>query len=280
MNVGPRRRTLAGRFGVYVGALLVLCFFGAPLVWMVSTAFKPQSEWFSIPPQFVPERSTLENFRSLGDGRFPRYFLNSAVVASLTTAPTIVVAIGAAYAVAFLRFAGTTLLVPAVLLTQLIPTAVMVIPLYRTAARLGALDSLIGLAIAYMSFSAPVAVWLLRGFFVNLPGEPVEAAQLDGCTPFGAFRRVMLPLAVPGIAATAVYVFFSAWQEFILALTFISTKERATLPVGIRDFVGERTTDWGALMAGSVVLIIPLFIIFSYLQRFLVAGLSHGATKG
>lgn len=275
-----RRRHLAGRTATYLAAAAVAAFFAAPLLWMLSTAFKPQSDWFSIPPRLLPENFTFDNFRKLTEGRFPRYFLNSALVSALTTVPTVIIAVMAGFAVSFLRFGGRSLLIPVVLLTQLLPTAIMVIPLYRTAAELGALDSLIGLAIAYMSFSAPVAVWLLRGFFVGLPPELLEAAQLDGCTIWQAFRKVMLPIAVPGIAATAVYVFFAAWQEFILALTFLSTKSKATLPVGILDYVGERTTDWGAMMAASVVLTIPLFVIFSYLQRFMVAGLTQGATKG
>jgi ABC-type glycerol-3-phosphate transport system permease component len=247
---------------------------------MVSTAFKPQADWFSTPPDLLPLHPTIDNFVRLSSGNFPRFFLNSGIVALLTTVPTLIIAVLAAYAISFLRFRGQGLLVPVILLTQLLPTAVTVIPLYRTASQLGALDSLISLAVAYMSFSTPVAVWLLRGFMSHLPIELQEAAEVDGCTKLQAFRHALLPIAVPGIVAAGVYVFFNSWQEFILALTFLSTKTNATLPVGILGFIGEHSTDWGQLMAACLVLTIPLFAIFAYLQRFLVAGLSQGAVKG
>jgi len=273
-------RRVAVRVGMYFAALLVFLFFAAPLVWMISTAFKPQVEWFASPPDFLPAHPSLDNFAKLASGTFPRYFLNSAVVGLLATIPAVAIAVGAAYAMAALRFRGRGPLIGVILITQLIPTAVMVLPLYMTASRLGALDSLLTLAVAYMSFTTPVAAWLLFGFFSNLPFELQEAAEVDGCGKFEGFLRVLLPVAVPGIVATAVYVFFSSWQEFILALTFLSTKTNETLPIGILGFIGEHATDWGQLMAASVVITIPLFITFAYLQRFLIAGLSQGAVKG
>ncbi len=273
-------RYVLGRVGIYAAAVLTFIFFAAPLLWMFSTAFKAQSEWFATPPDLIPHVPTLDNFTKLVSSAFPSYFLNSALVGVLATIPTLVIAVGAAYAVTFLRFSWKGLIVAAVLLTQLIPLAVTVLPLYQTAARLGALDSLVTLSIAYMSFTTPVAVWLLYGFMAHLPVELAEAAQVDGCTKFGAFIRVMLPIAIPGIVATGVYVFFSAWQEFVLAITFLSSKSNMTLPVGILGFIGEHATDWGQMMAASVVLTIPLFLVFAYLQRFLIAGLSRGAVKG
>lgn len=266
--------------GIYLAAALVFLFFAAPLLWMLSTAFKGQAEWFATPPDLIPGAPTLDNFTKLASSDFPAYFLNSAIVGLIATIPTLMIAIGAAYAVTFLRFRGKGVIIGVVLLTQLIPIAVTVLPLYTMAAGLGALDSLITVAVAYMSFTTPVAVWLLYGFMTHLPVELAEAAQVDGCSKFGGFVRVMLPIAVPGIIATAVYVFFSAWQEFVLALTFLSSKSKMTLPVGILGFIGEHATDWGQMMAASVVLTLPLIVLFVYLQRYLVAGLSRGAVKG
>lgn len=274
------RRGALGQAGIYVAALGVFLFFMAPLLWMISTAFKTQAEWFSIPPSLLPSAPTLENFTQLLKTAFPRYFLNSAIVGLLAVIPTIAIGVGAAYAMTFLRFRGRRMLVAVILLTQLLPTAVTVLPLYQTAASLGALDSLVTLAITYMSFTTPVAVWLLMGFLVSLPFELQEAAQVDGCTKFGAFTRVMLPLAFPGIVATAVYAFFSAWQEFLLALTFLTSKDKLTLPIGILGFIGQYDTNWGEMMAAALVLTIPLFLIFGALQKYLIAGLSAGAVKG
>lgn len=273
------RRALA-RVWIYLAALAAFLFFAAPLVWMVSTAFKTQAEWFTMPPRLLPAHPTLDNFVKLGSTNFPRYFLNSALVGLLAAILTIVIAVGAAYAMTFLRFRGRSSLIAVILLTQLLPSAVIVLPLYSTAAAFHALDSLATLAVAYMSFTTPVAVWLLIGFLTHLPVELQEAAQVDGCTKFGAFRRVMLPLAAPGILATAVYAFFASWQEFLLALTFLTTKTNLTLPIGILSFIGQYTTDWGQMMAAAFVLTIPLFVIFGALQRYLIAGLSAGAVKG
>lgn len=264
----------------YLAALAVLAFFGAPLLWMVSTAFKGQAEWFSIPPNFLPAQPTLENFVKLGSTDFPQFFLNSLFVSSLTTIFSFAVALYAAYAVSSIRFAGERIVVVLILITQLVPTAVIVLPLYQMAASVGLLNSLVGLSLAYVSFTAPVAVWLLAGFFRQLPLELVEAAMVDNCTRTQAFRKVILPIALPGLVATAMYGFFTAWQELLLALTFISQKQKSTFTVGILGFIGEHTTDWGGLMAAAVLLTLPVFLIFWRLQKYLVSGLAAGAIKG
>lgn len=275
-----RSRRALGATGTYLAALLVLVFFGAPLLWMISTAFKHQEEWFSIPPALLPASPTLDNFLSLGSSQFPQFFLNSLIVSSITTLISLAVGMYAAYALASFPFRGKQVVMVLILLTQLVPTAVIVLPLYQMAAELNALDSLIGLSIAYVSFTAPVAVWLLTGFFRQLPMELIEAAMLDHCTRLQAFRKVILPIALPGLVATAMYSFFSAWQELLLALTFISTKSRSTFTVGILSFIGEHTTNWGQLMAAAVLLTLPVFLIFWKLQKYLVAGLAAGAIKG
>ncbi|MFV0461653.1 MAG: carbohydrate ABC transporter permease [Nostocoides sp.] len=271
---------LLGQLGTYAAAAGVLVFFGAPLMWMVSTAFKSQAEWFSIPPNFLPSSPTLANFVKLSETDFPRFFLNSLIASTLTTVFSFAIALYAAYAVSSLRFAGQRIVILIILLTQLVPTAVIVLPLYQLAAEAGALDSLIGLSLAYVSFTAPVAVWLLSGFFRQLPMELIEAAMIDNCTRGQAFRKVILPVALPGLVATAMYSFFTAWQELLLALTFISSKEKSTFTVGILGFIGEHTTDWGGLMAAALLLTVPVFLIFWRLQKYLVAGLTSGAVKG
>lgn len=275
-----RTRRLVRGTGVYAAALAVFAFFGAPLLWMISTAFKHEAEWFSIPPDFLPANPTFDNFVALGSTDFPRFFLNSLIVSTLTTVFSFAVALYAAYALSSFQFRGQQVVVGILLVTQMVPVAVIVLPLYQMAADVGALNSLIGLSVAYVSFSAPVAVWLLTGFFRQLPLELVEAAMLDHCTRMQAFRKVILPIALPGLVATAMYTFFNAWQELLLALTFISVKQKSTFTVGILGFIGEHTTNWGGLMAAAVLLTLPVFLIFWWLQKYLVAGLAAGSIKG
>ena len=276
-----RRPTkIAKRAGIYLGALVCALFFGMPLVWMVSTSLKPEKEWLSVPPKLIPAHPTLANFTGVIEWGFPRYFLNSLIVSAGATVLTIVLAVGASYALARLKFRGSGPVLMIALFSQLLPTAVLIVPLFRIARDVGLVDTFAGVIIIYLSFDLPVAIWLLRSYFVGLPWELEEAAQVDGATKFGAFRRALLPLAVPGVVATVAYVFFASWQEFVFALTILSTSAKETLPVAIYGFIGQYSSNWGELMAASVLLLIPTFLLFGLLQRRMVRGLTQGAVKG
>ena len=275
-----RHRKIAKRAGVYLGALVCALFFGMPLLWMVSTAFKPEREWLSVPPKLIPAHPTWANFTGVIHWGFPRYFLNSLIVSLGATVLTIVLAVGASYALSRLKFPGSGLVLMVALFSQLLPTAVLIVPLFRLARDVGLVNTFEGVIIIYLSFDLPVAIWLLRSYFVGLPWELEEAAQVDGATKFGAFRRALLPLAVPGIVATVAYVFFASWQEFVFALTILSTSSRETLPVAIYGFIGQYSSNWGELMAASVLLLVPTFLLFALLQRRMVRGLTQGAVKG
>ena len=278
----PRRRRerIVKRAGVYLAALVCALFFGMPLLWMVSTAFKPEREWLSVPPKLVPAHPTFANFTGVIQWGFPRYFLNSLIVSVGATVLTIVLAVGASYALARLKFPGSGLVLMIALFSQLLPTAVLIVPLFRIARDVGLVNTFEGVIIIYLSFDLPVAIWLLRSYFVGLPWELEEAAQVDGSTKFGAFRRALLPLAVPGVVATVAYVFFASWQEFVFALTILSTSTKETLPVAIYGFIGQYSSNWGELMAASVLLLVPTFLLFGVLQRHMVRGLTQGAVKG
>jgi ABC-type glycerol-3-phosphate transport system permease component len=189
-------------------------------------------------------------------------------------------AIFSSYGFSKLRFPGRKPLLVVILLTQLLPGAVLIVPIYRIVQSLGLLNIYQGLVIAYLTFDLPVAIWLLRGFFAAIPRDVEEAAQIDGCSAVGAFLRVSVPLAIPGIAATGAYAFFMAWQDFMFALAFITTNNMETLPLGVLGYIGEHSTDWGKLMAASVLLMAPIFLIFAFVQRQFIAGLTQGATKG
>ena len=211
---------------------------------------------------------------------FVRYFINSFSVSLGTTAIVIFVALFSSYGYARLQFPGKKFFFNLLLLSQLFPLAAIIVPLYRIMSQAGLIDTFSSLIIGYLAFSVPVGVWLLRGFFAGIPKELEEAAQIDGCSQLQAFWKIVVPLIRPGVGATAAYILFLTWQEFMFALTFITSQDKRTLPVGIFDFVGQYETNWGNLMAASVLICIPVFILFLFVQKQLVGGLTQGAVKG
>lgn len=265
---------------LYVAVIALVIYYGLPLVFMVSTSIKIPSEVFTTPPALIPTQITFNNYHNVFNAGFARYFLNSLIVAGGTTILTLLFAIFASYSFSSLRFPGRKSLLTAILLTQLLPMAVLIVPIYRTVDSMGLLNTYQGLIIAYLTFDLPVAIWLLRGFFAAIPRDLEEAAQIDGASPLGAFLRIAVPLALPGIAATGAYAFFMAWQDFMFALAFMTTNNMETVPLGVLSFVGEHSTDWGTLMAASVLLMVPVFAIFAVVQRQFVAGLTQGGVKG
>jgi ABC-type glycerol-3-phosphate transport system permease component len=268
-------RVLVGLF-----ALLVAAFYGTPLLFMISTSVKLPEAVFTTPPTLLPRAITLDNYRAILGLDYLRFFFNSLVVAAGTTVLALGFGIGSSYAFSRLHFRGRKPLLISIILTQLLPLAVLIIPIYRIARSLGLLNTYPGLMMAYLTFNLPVAIWLMRGFYVGIPRELEDAAQIDGASAFQAFRQVTLPLAIPGIMATAAYCFFMAWQDFMFALVFMTDNDKRTLPLGVLSYIGEHQTDWGKLMAASVLLMIPVFVIFALVQRQFVVGLTRGAVKG
>jgi multiple sugar transport system permease protein/raffinose/stachyose/melibiose transport system permease protein len=268
------------RIALYLLVILVIGGFLFPFSWMLSVALKNQGEIFTFPPHILPDNPTLDNFKVAFDPTFVRYGLNSLFVAILTTAVTMFFAIFSAYAFSRLQFPGRRVILVIIIMTQLLPLAVLIVPMHRIMSGMGLLNTYPALIIAYLTFTVPVAVWLLRGFIASIPYEIEEAALIDGCTRLQGFLRVILPLSVPGITATATYVFFVTWQELMFASAFTITKDMRTLPIGVLDFIGERVTDWGGLMAASVLVCVPVFLLFLFIQKQFITGLTRGALKG
>ena len=185
-----------------------------------------------------------------------------------------------AYALARLRFMGRAFMSSAVLITYLVPPAILFIPLYAQIRTFGLADSLAGLIACYPSFTVPFVTWLLMGYFESIPVELEEAAMIDGATRFGAFRRIILPLAAPGVLAAALYAFTQAWNEFLYALVFITNVKLRTLPVGLSSFITGDVYGWGYLMAGAVLTTLPVIAVYIYLQKYMVEGLTAGSVKG
>ncbi len=271
---------------VYGFLALLLLFAIFPFLWMFSTSIKTAQESFVIPPRWIPQHPTLEAYKVLYDAKaannnsFPRYFLNSLIVSISTTVIAVAIAVPASYAFSRFTFPGKGILFFSVLGRNTFPLVAFLVPLFQLFAALHLQNSYQGLILAYMTISLPLAVWLLKGFFDGIPNELEKAARIDGCTRFGAFVRVILPLATPGMVATAIYAFINAWNEYLIALTFTSDPKLRTLQVGQTFFLSENNSNWAALMAVSFAISIPVVVAFLLLQRFFIKALTAGAVKG
>ncbi|NUR89989.1 MAG: carbohydrate ABC transporter permease [Nonomuraea sp.] len=268
------------RAGIYAGAVALAAFVLGPVAWMVITALKPRDEVFTAPPHWIPYHPTFDNFSAALDTKFLGFLGNSLLVCLGATVLCVALALISSYTLSRPAGRSRNVILIAVLISQLLPQAVLLVPLYRAAEGLGLLNSYGGLMVVYLTFTLPVAMWLLHGFITAIPPELEEAAQVDGLSPFRAFFTVIVPLARPGIAATAAYVFFTAWQDFMFALVFLTDEDKRTLPLGVLSFMGQYTVQWGQLMAASTLLVIPILVIFTLVQRHFIAGLTVGAVKG
>ncbi len=272
-----RRRTALIALPVLI--LVVLAVF--PFLWMAVSAFKPLSQLYTIPPRWLPSPPTLDNFRNvLFESNIPRYFVNSLIISVGSTFLALVFAIFAAYGFARFDFRGRSAALAFVLIGQLLPTATVIVPLYIVLNYLGLINTYLGLILVYLILTLPLSVWMLTGYFRSIPKELEDAAIIDGASQLGVLFRISLPLVTPGIIAVTLYSFVATWNEFVFALSFATEKEMKTLPIGLAEFSTEFDTDWGAVMAASFVMTLPIALIFLVMQRMFVGGLMSGATKG
>jgi ABC-type glycerol-3-phosphate transport system permease component len=268
------------RAGLALAQLVLALIILLPFFWMVSVSLKPGDEPFAIPANLWPDDPTLQNYVTAFRPEFKIYFINSIVVSLSTVVITVTLALLAAYT--FTRSQTRTILVcmSLVVAAQMFPASAIIIPIYKLMKTADLLNTYASLVLAYITVTLPVAIWMLRAFMARLPVELDEAAAIDGCGPLRTFFAVILPLCRPGIVATAVFVLIVTWQEFLFALSFTSTKDMRTLPVGMNDFIGQYGIRYGELMASSVLVSIPVVAIFFLLQRQFVAGLTAGALRG
>lgn len=270
-----------GRVAVAAILVVLALFSVVPFVWLASTAFKTLGEVYTSPPVLVPARPTLDNFTYILErASFATYLRNSVLVALATTALALAVSVLAAYGFSRFRFRGRRVALFAFLMVQMFPSVLFIIPLFRLVDTLGLMDSLWALVLADTTFAIPLCTWLLKGFFDQIPIDLEEAAWLDGASRLGALRRVALPAARPGIVAAGIFVFIAAWDEFIYALTFTSSDEVRTLPIGLNRFLTAYEIEWQHLAAGTVLVTIPVVLLFLLVQRQIAGGLLAGATKG
>lgn len=268
---------------VALAPFMIVCLL--PLVWMFANSLKANLEIWTPPPGMLPRKLNVQTYAELfrkttAGGSYLQWLWNSLLVTVPVTVLSIVVSSIAAYAIARFRFLGRRMFVHTILIGQMLPAALLVIPLYTLMRSFRLFDTLPGLTVVYLTFSVPFCVWMLVGFFASIPIELEEAAMLDGCSHMQAFVRVVLPLAVPGISATALYAWLLAWDEFLLARTLLPTLSNWTLNLGLQSYITEQTISWNLAMAGGLLMTIPSLIVYLLLQRYLITGLTGGAVKG
>jgi multiple sugar transport system permease protein len=267
------------RWILTIGLLIVYMF---PIYWMLVTALQPNGGYAGDrTPHVIPKSVTLESFDFiLSRPGFLQQFLNSSVVAVTTTIIASALATMAGYGFSRFRFAGRDALIIGILVFQMIPKVLLVVPYFMFMRSLGLLSTHAGLILAYTSFALPFSIWILVGFFDAIPGELDECALVDGATRFQAFYKIVLPLAAPGIAATALFAFILAWQEYLFSLVLAIKPESALLPQGLAGMIQEWVTLYEPMMAGAILTIIPVIVVYFALERHFVSGLTAGAVKG
>lgn len=269
-----------GLFNLFAWSVILAI--ALPLVWMVITSIKPQSELFLIPPAFLPGEVTFEHYhRLLTETPFLTYLRNSVILAGGTTALVIVVATLGAHSLVRFSYPGRESLAGAVLFTYLLPSVVLVIPVYFLMVSIGLVNSLLSLVIAYTTFALPYALWLLRSFMAAIPADLEAAAMVDGASRMRAFVDVVLPQAAPGIISTALFTAILAWNEYLFALVLVNSDSSRPLTTGVMNMlVTSFNIEWSMLMAASVMMSVPLLVVFVFLQKYLTRGFGAGAVKG
>ncbi len=268
---------------LWLGLAALTLFAMLPFVWVFLASFKTRAELYATPIVYLPASLSVANYVEAWTSKltpFSRFFANSLWVSSVTMVATTLVSILAGYALARFRFAGRQTFLLIFLATQMFPAVLLIAPLLSQWYALGLIDTYQALIYSNFSFTVPFTVWMLVGYFESIPLELEESAMLDGCNRFGALCRVVLPLAAPGVAATAIFAFVASWSELLFAITFTSQTEMRTLSAGLLFMVGQYEIQWGQLSAGVIISTVPVAILFTYLQRHLIQGLSAGAVKG
>jgi arabinogalactan oligomer/maltooligosaccharide transport system permease protein len=284
--IRPATMTRFGRRSPLASVLLHLTLIAAsviaifPIVWVLFSSFKP-GVWVQSSELALVKEPTLANYSYvLTETSFPRWMLNSVIVAAFTMLIGVFISATTGYALSRFNFPGRRSLMLVFLVTQMFPVAILIVPIYVIMANLGLINTLAALIIAYLTVAVPFCAWMLKGYFDSITTSLDEAAQIDGCGPFATFWRIILPLARPGLAVTAFFTFLTAWGEVAYASAFIQTDSRFTLAYGMQQFVPQFNPQWEYLTAAAVLVTIPAGFVFFFAQRHLISGLTTGGTKG
>ncbi|MDI6836211.1 carbohydrate ABC transporter permease [Ciceribacter thiooxidans] len=288
MNENAQHRLKAGLLSAAhkIGLFLAMAVICLPGLWIVLASFRPTVEIMAKPPVWIPQDLSLEAyiamFSGVGQGGIPiiDYFRNSLIISVTSTAISLAIGMAGGYAFARYRFKAKSAIFLGLMLTRTVPGIALSLPLFFVYAKLGIIDTHFGMILVYVALNVPFTIWLIDGFFRQVPKDLAEAAQIDGCTRWQAFWQVEFPLAGPGIASAGIFAFLTSWNEFALASQLTRSTNSKTLPVGLLDYTAEFTIDWRGMCALAVVMIIPALVLTFIVQKHLVSGLTSGAVKG
>ncbi len=269
------------RIVVYALLVLLVLFVLFPFAWIISTSIKPVTEVMTIPPRWIPDHPTLDNYKNvLFNSSIPRYFLNSTAVSFLVGILSVAVGGVTGYGLSRKKTRLANSMSMFILGSQMLPATVIMIPIYLMLTNIHLYDTVWGLAISHLILTIPLVTWLCKGYIDSIPVDLEEAAQIEGCSRLQSLILIIFPIAAPGIAASGMYAFVQSWNEFTLASVLTASDKSRTLPIGLTEFASLFTIDWGSIMAAAVIISVPVILIFFFMQKYLVSGLGQGAVKG
>lgn len=273
------QKTLGYRIFMIISIVIIGTFVFFPLLWMINTALKPSADTFKL--TFFSSRLTLDNIKSvLQDQRILIYLKNSLIVASISSVMSTLVSSLAAYSFSKFRYSGRKVIMIIIMISQAFPQAVLLLTIYTVMKKLGLLDNYLSLVLSFITFTLPMGTWMLKSYFDQIPDALMESAKIDGASPFQIMTKIVMPLAVPGLIAVAIYGFVWAWNDMLYSLTLVTSSSRRTLAPGlIMTYMGEFTTNWANMMAASVIVSIPVTLMFILLQKYFIQGMTAGAVK-
>ena len=279
-------KSLCLKVGHHVTLFVAMSIICIPGLWIVLNSFRPTVDIMAKPPVWVPRGLNLDNYRAMfggaGDGGVPvlQYFTNSLIISGTSTIIALLVGMAGGYAFARFRFKGKNAIFIGLLLTRAVPGVALSLPIFIVMAKTGIIDTHFGLILVYVAMNVPFTIWLIDGFFRQIPPDLAEAAEIDGCTRWQAFWKVEFPVAKAGVASAGIFAFLTSWNEYALASQLTRSSFSKTMPVGLRDFTSEFTINWGGMCALAVLLIIPALILTFIVQKHLISGLTFGGVKG
>jgi multiple sugar transport system permease protein len=280
MALTVKNQQRAAKAGLTIGLIIGAVFAAGPVLWMLSSSFKSNTQIFELPPRLLTDTFSFDAYIAIfTNPETMRFFLNSYIVAGSVTILTLIVAIQAAYAFSRFEFRGKRILNVVIVSVQAVPPITLLIPYFGLMVALGLYNSYAGLILTYMVFTLPYAIIMMTGYFNTLPKELDEAVRVDGAGSMTALWRILVPISVPGIVSVGIYTFMIAWNEYLFALTLTRTIDMRTVPIGIQLLMGQHSYEWNQIMAMSVLGSIPVLILFLFFQRYFISGLTAGSVK-
>lgn len=280
MALTVKNQQRASKAALTIGLIIGAVFAAGPVLWMLSSSFKSNTQIFELPPRLLTDTFSFDAYIAIfTNAETMRFFLNSYIVAGSVTILTLIVAIQAAYAFSRFEFRGKRILNVVIVSVQAVPPITLLIPYFGLMVALGLYNSYAGLILTYMVFTLPYAIIMMTGYFNTLPKELDEAVRVDGAGSMTALWRILVPISVPGIVSVGIYTFMIAWNEYLFALTLTRTIDMRTVPIGIQLLMGQHSYEWNQIMAMSVLGSIPVLILFLFFQRYFISGLTAGSVK-